>query len=447
MSIFRAYDIRGLYPSEITPDIVRKVGSALVKFTGAKTIAVGRDMRPSGNDLCPALCEGIASAGGKVVDIGLVSTPLFYFAVQNYPEHEAGVMVTASHNPAEYNGLKMVMADGMPIGAESGMKDIEKMVNEMSEAPSVKCESTEKSVIDDYISKLFSFIDPTEIKPLRVVVDAGNGMAGAVVPHIFKKLKCIMTPMYFELDGTFPNHEANPIIPENTKDLSDMVLKTHADIGVGFDGDADRIGFVDEKGDLITGDLITAILAKELLSENKGAKILYDVRESRSVAEVITEAGGKALMSRVGHSFIKAQMQKEDALFAGEFSAHYYFKEFGNLDNSDYALLLMLGLLSKAKRPLSELVKDVRRYAHSGEINFEAQNKQEVIDKLREKYEREAREVTDIDGIRLDFEDWWFNVRASNTEPKLRLNLEARNEAQMEEKKSQLIKEIEDFSF
>ncbi len=439
MSIFHAYDVRGLYPHEVTPDIVMKIGKAFVEYTGAKTVAVGRDMRPSGEILFPMLCVGIMSAGAKVVDVGLVSTPLFYFSVINYDEHDAGIMVTASHNPAEYNGLKFLHGDGSPIGGDSGLPEIEKMVNEMRPITSTISETTKKDVMDDYISKLYSFVLPSDVSPMRVVVDAGNGMAGHVAPEVFRRLRVAMTPMYFDLDGTFPNHEANPIKPENMKDLQREVLEQQADVGIAYDGDGDRVGFVDEKGGLISGDITTALLARELLKDKPGARILYDLRSSKSVGEVVNEYGGTSAVTRVGHAFIKQQMRKESALFAGEVSGHYYFQDFKYLDISDYAMLLMLRMISRDGRPLSEIVKDVLRYAHSGEINFDVDDKQAVIDRLISTYKDTAKKFSDMDGVLFDFGDWWFNVRPSNTEPKLRLNLEAKDEAMMEEKKKEVV--------
>ena len=443
MSIFHAYDVRGLYPEEITPDVVRKIGAAFVQYTGAKTVAVGRDMRPSGDVLFPALCEGIASAGASIVDVGLVSTPLFYFSTINYPEHDAGIMITASHNPAQYNGLKFLHGDGSPIGGNSGLPEIEKLVEGMSDVDSRLRGNdtviTTKEVMSDYIERLFSLVSTDSIKPLRVVVDAGNGMGGYVAPEVFKKLKTVMTPMYFELDGTFPNHEANPIKPENMKDLQEMVLKVHADVGVAYDGDGDRVGFVDERGDLIGGDITTALLARALLQDHVGARMLYDLRSSKSVRETIQKHGGEAGVTRVGHAFIKKHMKEEDALFAGEVSGHYYFKEFKYLDVSDYALLLMLQMISSDGRPLSHIVAEVRHYSHSGEINFSVENKEIVINRLVDVYKEKAEQYSDMDGVLFDFGDWWFNVRSSNTEPKLRLNLEGKTKELMEEKLEEVI--------
>ncbi|MAG11530.1 MAG: phosphomannomutase/phosphoglucomutase [Parcubacteria group bacterium] len=446
MSIFRAYDVRGLFPQEITPEVVMRIGAAFVKYTGAKTVAVGRDMRPSGEVLFPMLCVGIMSAGAKVVDVGLVSTPLFYFSVINYDEHDAGIMITASHNPAEYNGLKFLRGDGSPIGGDSGLPEIEKMVGEMTDMDSVrlrndslKADVQTKEVMDDYMSSLFSKVAVDDISPLRVVVDAGNGMGGHVAPKIFEKLPTHMTPMYFELDGTFPNHEANPIKPENMEDLQDMVLSSHADVGFAYDGDADRVGMVDERGSIVSGDIITALLARALLQDHPGARILYDLRSSKSVGETIAKRGGESAITRVGHAFIKKQMREENALFAGEVSGHYYFQEFNYLDVSDYALLLLLRMISKDGRPLSEIVAEVVHYSHSGEINFDVKDKQAVIDRLIATYKDKAEKFSDMDGVLFDFGDWWFNVRPSNTEPILRLNLEAKDDAMMEEKKAEVV--------
>lgn len=442
MNIFKAYDIRGIFPDEITPEIVRKVGFAVVRFTGAKTVAVGRDMRPSGDVLFPALCEGIAAAGARIVDVGLVSTPLFYFAVQHYPAHDAGVMVTASHNPAQYNGLKLLHGDGAPIGGDSGLLEIERMVREMADIDSVAYEVERFDALSAYVARLYELVLPDSIAPLRVVVDAGNGMAGHVAPAVFAGLSCHLMPIFFELDGTFPHHEANPIKPENMRDLQRMVLETGADIGVAFDGDADRVGFVDERGEIVSGDIMTALIAREVLRDHPGQRVLYDLRSSKAVAEVVREAGGVPAMTRVGHSFIKKQMREEHAVCAGEVSGHYYFSAFGNLDVSDYALLLVLRMLSREQQPFSVLVSAVKRYAHSGEINFDVQDKQLVIDRLISVYKDRAERLYDFDGILCDFGDWWFNVRPSNTEPVLRLNMEARDETMLAEKKMEVIGHI-----
>ncbi len=443
MSIFKAYDIRGEYPQELTIELARKIGCAFVQFTHATTVVVGRDMRNSGNVLMPALCEGIASAGAHIIDVGLVSTPLFYFSVAHYSEHDAGIMVTASHNPAQYNGFKMVYGDGMPIGIDSGLRDIENMVRHMNELASIAYTVDKKNVVSDYIEKLYSLVEPHDISPLRVIIDAGNGMAGSTVPALFARLSCTMTPLFFEFDGTFPNHEANPIIVENIRTLSEKVVADRADCGVAYDGDADRIGFIDEKGELIPGDLIIALLAKELLREYNGGHILYDIRSSRAVAEIISECSGTSSVSRVGHAYIKHQMKQENALFAGEFSAHYYFREFGYVDNTDYALLLMLRMVSREQKPLSVLVSAVRRYAHSGEINFEVRDTSAVIERLMLHYKKNAQRFSELDGVLCDFGDWWFNVRSSNTEPKLRLVLEARDSELMEAKKQEVMQLID----
>lgn len=449
MSIFRAYDIRGVYPVEIHAEIVRKIAYCMVKHTGAKTVAVGYDMRESRKELFQATCEGVWSAGADVVNVGLVSTPLFYFSVIHYGEHDAGIMVTASHNPAEYNGMKMLYGDGAPIGRGSGMEEIEQMVGEMANGilnrvqslrrtrsgdDSIEGNIREIDVLSAYVDVLCEKVNVQNITPLRVVVDAGNGMAGYVAPKIFERLPVRMTPMYFELDGSFPNHEANPIKEENTVAMRDMVLKTHADLGIAYDGDADRIAFCDERGEMIPGGMTTALLALSLLKSESDALILSDLRSSKAVEEVVLEAGGRFEMTPVGHSLIKKQMREQDALFAGELSGHFYFKEFAYLDIADYAMLLMLQLLSAEKRPLSKIISEMYSYAHSGEINFEVVDKNGVLKRLVEEYKDVAQKMYDFDGVMFEFGDWRFGVRASNTEPVLRLNLEAKNEVLMNDK-------------
>ena len=443
--IFKAYDIRGLAASEITPALANAVGRAVVAFTGAKVVVVGRDMRETSSELADALVNGIVASGADVVDIGLTSTPMFYYAVgvQSAP----GVMVTASHNPKEYNGFKMVQGDLEPIGEGSGMSEIRDLViaGKFSDAPEGNI--MEADVREEYVAKHLEIIPRRDIGAPRVIFDAGNGMAGYVAPGIINayglEKKC--RKMFFELDGTFPNHEPNPVKPENTVALASKVRKDGADLGVAYDGDADRVGFVDETGAPVRGDLMTALIAGEVLRHHPGATVLYDVRSSRIVPETIAAHGGKPVMSRVGHAFIKKQMHETGAWFAGELSTHYYFKDFFTAESSDLAMLYVLAAMKRTGKKLSELLKPLLKYHHSGEINFPASDKVGLMKRLEEKYAPLASETIRLDGLRFEFPTWWFNVRASNTEPLVRLNLEALTKEEMEARVGEVEEIIKSF--
>jgi len=441
-SIFKAYDIRGIYPDDLNEEIAYRVGRALVIFTGAKTVVVGRDMRLSSVPLVREVIQGITDQGADVVDIGVVSTPMFNFTVAEYDDYEAGVMITASHNPKEYNGFKLCYGDALPIGEKTGMAEIKKIVTKGDFKKARKGTVMKKEILKDYVKKVLELIDLEEIKPIKVVIDAGNSVGAIPLPEIFKNLPCKLIPLYFELDGTFPHHEANPLKEETLKDLKKKVFEERADLGVAFDGDADRVGFIDEKGAVVRGDLITALVARELLKENQGELILYDVRSSQVIREEVEAAGGRAKMCRVGHALIKKQMRDEKALFAGEFSSHFYYRKFYNVESGDLTMLKILEIISQARKPFSEIVAPLLRYFHSGEINFEVKDKERKMKEIEEKYSGMAKEISHLDGIRLDFDDWWFNVRPSNTEPLLRLNLEAKTRELMEKKRGELIKLI-----
>ena len=448
--IFKAYDIRGLAATEITPELSELVGRAVVAHTGAKVVVVGRDMRETSSQLAAALIKGIVASGSDVVDIGLTSTPMFYYAVgqqfdyrgetspgfasRGFASEGAGVMVTASHNPKEYNGFKMVLSDLEPIGEGSGMENIRDLViaGNFSDAPEGNVMETD--VREEYVAKHLEIVPRRDVGQPRTVFDAGNGMAGFVAPGIIKayglEKKC--RKMFFELDGTFPNHEPNPVKPENIAALVAMVRKDGADLGVAYDGDADRVGFVDETGAPVRGDLMTALLAGEVLQQHPGATILYDVRSSRAVPEAIASAGGKPVMCRVGHAFIKKQMHETDAWFAGELSTHYYFRDFFMAESSDLAMLYALAAMKRMGKKLSELIAPIKKYFHSEEINFSVNDKNALMKRLEEKYGSLASETIRIDGLRFEFSSWWFNVRASNTEPLVRLNLEAQTKEEMD---------------
>ena len=441
-SIFKAYDIRGIYPRDLNEEVAYLVGRAVVVLTGAKTVVVGYDARFSSDSLVSAVIKGIIEQGADAVNIGLATTPMLNFAVAEYEEHEAGIMVTASHNPKEYNGLKLCYGNALPIGENTGMADIKKLVLEGKFSAASSGKIVKKDILPAYAEKVLSLIDVKKIKPLKVVVDTANAVGAIPLPEIFKAIPCQIIPLYFELDGSFPNHEANPLKEETLVDLKKKVLEEGADLGVAIDGDADRIGFVDEKGETVRADLILTLIAKKLLEEKPGELILYDVRSSRVVREVVESAGGRAEMCRVGHALIKKQMWDEGALFAGEFSSHFYYRDFYNVESGDLTMLKLLEIISQSGKSFSEIVAPLLKYFHSGEINFEVSDKAGKMKELEEKYSATASEISHLDGIRLDFSDWWFNVRPSNTEPLLRLNLEAKTEELMEKNKKELIEII-----
>jgi phosphomannomutase len=420
--IFKAYDIRGTVPDELDAELCWKIGAAFAQFSEAPRVLIGRDMRESGADLSRAFAEGVTSQGVDVVDLGMISTDLIYFAAGSLDA--PGAVFTASHNPAKYNGIKMCLAGAKPVGQDSGMDFIKGQVEEgdfpTADEPG---EITERDLLDDYAEHVRSFVDPNVLRPLKVVADAANGMGGLVAPRVFEKLPFELEILYPELDGTFPNHPPDPIQPENLEDLKARVLEVGADVGLAFDGDADRVFLVDEKAQPLSGSLTTAMVAKRVLDKNPGEKIIYNLICSKAVPEIIAENGGEPIRSRVGHSFIKAVMADTGAAFGGEHSGHYYFRDNYRADSGLVAALMLLELLSTEEKPLSELRKPFERYAASGEINSEVANADEVIDKVAEAYSDADQDRTD--GLTVDLGDWWFNLRPSNTEPLLRLNLEA----------------------
>jgi phosphomannomutase len=435
-SIFKAYDIRGLVDEEITPDFTFAVGAAFARFLKIErepaTVVVGQDMRPSSPDLAEAFSAGVTSQGLDVIRIGLASTDLLYFAAGklNLP----GAMFTASHNPAAYNGIKLCLSGARPIGKESGLVAIEKFVDEgvPLSIHQFGVEST-RDMLDEYVTHLLSLVELKEIKPLKIVIDAGNGMAGHTAPAVFKRLNAEVIELYFELDGNFPNHEANPIDPENLKDLQAAVLKHGADIGLAFDGDADRCFLVDERGELVNPSSLTSLIATRELAKFPGSTIIYNLISSRAVQEVVAEHGGKSLRSRVGHSYIKQLMAESNAVFGGEHSGHFYFREFWKADSGMLAALHAIAALGKADVSLSELLAPYNRYVSSGEINSRVLDAPAAIAKIEGMYSAMSGVSTDhLDGLTLTAESWWFNLRASNTEPLLRLNVEADSQAQLE---------------
>jgi len=441
-AIFKAYDIRGLYPSEINEEAARLIGRGFVAYLGATRIAVSRDMRLSSPAVAAAFIEGATEQGADVVDYGMMGTDMMYFAVAR-DGLDGGVQITASHNPKEYNGIKMVRKEAFPLSGDAGIGDIRDMIaHGKLPAPSARRGTvTTRNVVDDYVTHVLSFIDADKIKPFHVVLDAGNGMAGLVAPKLFAGLPCKVTTMCFEVDGTFPNHEANPLIEENRRDIVERVVRDKADIGIAWDGDADRVFFIDGSGEFIAGDFVTALLAEAFLLKHPGAKIVYDVRASYAVKDTVAKYGGTALMNRVGHAFFKQRMREEGAIFGGEVTGHYYFRDYFYADNGFIPALLILELMSIKGQTLRELLEPLReKYFISGEINTKLKDMSLIpakLDALSAKYQ-DGR-VYAMDGTSVEYPDWHFNVRASNTEPMLRLNLEATNPGLMEQRRDEVL--------
>jgi phosphomannomutase len=441
--IFKAYDIRGVVPDELDEDVAEAVGAAVVRLTNAKQLVTLHDMRTSSEPLASALARGAASEGANVIQGGLGSTDMVYYAAGflDIP----GAMITASHNPARYNGIKLCKAGAKPVGIETGLADIKKFVEaaladnsniegaEAAGSSAVKRGTiTDKDLLPGYASYLKKLVDISGIRPLKVVVDAGNGMAGHTVPKVFEGLPIDLVPMYFELDGTFPNHEANPIDPANLRDLQEAVKQNKADIGLAFDGDADRCFVVDEKGEIVSPSVLTALIATRELEREPGGTIIYNLITSRAVPEIITEHGGTPVRTRVGHSFIKAKMAETNAIFGGEHSGHFYFRDFWFADSGMLAALHTLAALGHDTRPLSEILGEFSRYAASGEVNSEVADQAAVTAKVKGIYaDRSGVTVDELDGLTISTDEWWFNLRPSNTEPLLRLNVEAGTEAEM----------------
>ena len=441
-AVFKAYDIRGTVPDEISPELARLVGGAFARFTGASRVLVGRDMRPSGVDLAEAFAEGATAVGTDVVDLGLCSTDLVYFAAGHLDAPAA--MFTASHNPARYNGIKLCHAGARPIGQDTGLAEIKELVAEGSipddgiEPGSV----SEMNLIDRYADHVRSFVDVDALRPLKVIADTANGMGGLVVPPVFDGLPFELEILFPELDGTFPNHPADPIQPENLKALQARVLETGADVGLAFDGDADRVFLVDDKAEPVSGSTTTSLVAVAVLEANPGAKIIYNLICSKAVPEIIRENGGTPVRTRVGHSFIKATMAETGAVFGGEHSGHYYFRDNYRADSGLIAALLVLERLSKDEEPLSQLRRPLERYAASGEVNVEVDEPQEVIDRVAAAFEGAEQDRTD--GLTVECGDWWFNLRPSNTEPMLRLNLEAADTESCQRHRDEVVALIEE---
>ena len=433
--IFKAYDIRGLYPEQLNEAIAEKIGRAIVVFLKAGKVVVGRDMRPHSVPLFNALVKGLTEQGADVVDLGMCSTPMSYHA-NGKLNADASVMITASHNPAEWNGFKICRAQAVPLSGQTGIGDIEALVN-ADQWPAAERTGTVSrfDISAEYAKFLQSNAHVT--RKLKVVVDYANAMGSAEIAGIEQYFDII--PLYKELDGTFPNHEANPLKLDTLDAIRQKVKETGADFGGAFDGDADRCGFIDDKGEIIQMDLFTALIAQDILSEKPTGcvPILYDLRSSWAVKECIQENGGKPIMSRVGHAFIKAQMREYGAVFAGELSGHYYFKENFVAESQGLAMIKLANLICRKNQPVSALVAPLRKYFSSGEINSKVSDVQTILEKIRAKYS-DGR-MFELDGISAEYSNWWFNVRASNTEPLLRLIVEAKDEATMKEKRDELL--------
>ncbi len=432
--LFKAYDIRGIYPSELTLDFAYKLGRAVAMHFTNETIVVGRDARIGSDRIAERLIAGINDQGSNVIDIGLCSTPMLYFATQESP----GVMITASHNPKEYNGFKICAKGGNPLGFPDGLSPIKSLIEQANFGrPKHKGKMRKKNILPDYVAFVRQF--KGKIRKLKVVIDAGNGTEGFVAQKVFARLPAKIIPLFFEPDGSFPNRPPNPLKQGALDKLSKAVKQHKADFGVAFDGDADRVVFVDEKGKIARPDHILVLLAQYLLEKNPHAKILYDVRCSRIVKEKVAEMGGVAIMTRVGHTYISHILREENALIAGELSGHYYFRESFFADNGDIPVILLMNLLSSEKKSLSKLLAPLQKYFNSGEISLPADNKAEIMRKTEAEYADKGK-IYHIDGLSVEFPDWWFNIRSSHTEPVLRLNVEAGTKAMLDRKVSELKK-------
>ena len=429
-TIFKSYDVRGIVPAQLDESIAYAVGRAFVEVLGRKNICIGRDMRPSGPAFAQALARGAMDGGADVTDIGLISTDAVYFAVGQYG-FDGGIMITASHNPAEYNGFKFCREMASAVSIETGLAEVrDKVISGDFATPARRGNLHQRDILDDFAAHCASFIvDVAKIKPFKIAIDAGNGMAGVTVPRVFAHLPCEVVPLYLELDGTFPNHPASPIEPENMVDLQRAVREHGCDLGVAFDGDADRMFIVDETGALIGGDIVTALVGVDTIEKQPGAKVLYNLICSRSVPEAIERAGGIPVRSKVGHSFIKKTMRDEHIPFGGEHSGHFYFERNWYADSGMIALMQCLDLFSRSAGTVSETIAPIDRRSRSGEVNSKVADIPGTLEKLRAHYA--DAQIDDLDGITIQYPDWWMNVRASNTEPLIRLNVEGDTPALM----------------
>ena len=442
MSIFKAYDIRGVVPSELNAEAAYAIGRATARYLRARRLAIGRDARAHSPELGEALVRGVREEGASVLDIGLAATPMLYFAVDALAA-DGGIMLTASHNPAQYNGMKICGPNAVPIGEASGLREIERIVGAAAAPPGRARGARDcKDIAEAYVRHVLA-IESGEIAPLRVAIDCANGMAAVGLEPLLARLPLRVERLFFEPDGRFPNHPADPLKIENLRDVCAAVKRTSADFGVAFDGDADRAIFVDERGEPVPSDLMTGVLARGQLARRPGGTVLYDLRSSWVTAEEIRTAGGVPEMCRVGHSFVKARMRETGAVFAGELSGHFYFRFSERLvaDDGIAAFVALASALSRAKRPLSELIAPLRRYSASGEINRQVEDPRAVIEAVAQEHPN-ARELSRLDGLLVRYDDWWFNLRPSNTEPLLRLNLEARTPARMAAERDALLARI-----
>jgi phosphomannomutase len=440
-SVFKAYDVRGLYPSELDEEGAQAIGRGLVEVFQPRRIAVGHDMRRSSPAMADAVVRGTAGAGADVLELGLIGTEMLYYAVGELGL-DGGVAVTASHNPKEYTGMKIVRGGALPVGGDTGLQDVRRRAMTGAATPEFLSPGHVQryDVWPQYVDRVLSFVRAGAIAPLRVVIDAANGMGGAMLPPILERLPQVATQRwFFAPDGTFPNHEPNPLLPENREFVTRTTLEAKADFGAAFDGDADRCFFIDDTGEFVPGDFVTALLAEAVLQKDPGAKIIYDVRASWVVPETIQRLGGIPVVSRVGHAFIKHRMRQESAAFGGEVSGHYYFRDFSQADSGVIPFLMMLELVSKKDLPLSEILRPFReRYFLSGEINSRVSDVNAKLDELKWRYGAEGS-VSELDGVSIDADGWHMNVRRSNTEPLLRLNLEARSRELMERKRDEVL--------
>ena len=435
--IFKAYDIRGIYPSELNEDVAFLIGRAFASFLQAETVVVGRDMRTSGPSIFDAVTRGLMHQGANVINIGMVSTDQYYFACTKLGL--PGMMVTASHNPKQYNGFKMVKKMPQLLSGDAGIQDLRKLVeSEAFSEPTRQGSMSELDLSEEFIESVLQLIDVASLKPLKVIADTGNGMVGPILQRVYERLPVELIGLYLDPDGTLPNHGLDPLQPENRAELEARVVSENADVGFAFDGDGDRFFAIDNRGQFISGDFMTALMGQYFLEKHPGAKILYDVRASWAVPELIGAAGGVPLMERVGHAFIKARMSNEGAIFAGEVTGHYYFGDFNYADSGVIPSLIILEMLSKKGKTLSELLAPLEAtYFISGEINTKVADVKAVLATLAEKY-GDAEQHT-MDGLSVNYPDWHFNVRGSNTEPLLRLNLEARSKELMEAKRDEVL--------
>lgn len=430
-SIFKAYDIRGTYPDQLDEETAYAVGFGLSTLLKPGRAVIGHDMRISSEALNSSAIKGLMEGGADVDDIGLISTDGMYFAVGKYG-YDCGVMITASHNPPQYNGMKVCEKEAVPLSGDGKLGEIKRIIlSDKFKKAAKRGSLKKKNIISDYVEHILGFVDISKIKPFKIAVDAGNGMAGMIVPELFKKLPCELIPMYFELDGSFPNHPASPIEPENVADLKEKIKETGADLGAAFDGDADRVFLIDENCKTLGGDMVTALVAKALLKKNPGSTVLYNLICSKAVPEVITAAGGKAIRTRVGHALIKPLMKENNAIFGGEHSGHFYFRDNWFADSGLIALMVCLELISEADSPLSEQVAVFDRYFRSGEINSKVDDIQAKLKEIENEFS--DGKIDKLDGLTVEYNNWWFNVRPSNTEPLLRLNVEADDQKTLKE--------------